>query len=135
MHKFSWYEAKSVEDAIGKANATASDILGKKPNGSSVIFKAGGIDLLDLMKEGLVNPSTVVGIKKIPGLDKIEYNEQDGLKIGANVTLEELENNAIIKEKYLAIHQAVAHAGTSQLRNSATLGGNLAQRTRFSHIE
>jgi xanthine dehydrogenase YagS FAD-binding subunit len=130
MNKFSWYEAKSIEDALSKVNATASDILGKAPNSSSVIFKAGGIDLLDLMKEGLVNPSIVVSIKKIPGLDKLGYGEQDGLKIGANVTLEELENNDVIKEKYLALHQAVAHAGTAQLRNSATLGGNLAQRTR-----
>ena len=130
MHKFSWYEAKSVEDAIDKVNATASDILGKKPNGSSVIFKAGGIDLMDLMKEGLVNPSTIVSIKKIPGLDQINYSESDGLKIGANVTLAELENNEDIKKKYLALHLAIAHAGTPQLRNSATLGGNLAQRTR-----
>ena len=50
MNKFSWYEAKSVEDAVGKVNATSSDILGKPQNGSSVIFKAGGIDLMDLMK-------------------------------------------------------------------------------------
>ena len=130
MNKFSWYEAKTVEDAVDKVNATASDILGKAYNDSSVIFKAGGIDLLDLMKEGLVNPSTIVSIRKIPGLDKIEYDEKEGLKIGANVTLAELENNAIVKEKFVALHQAIAHAGTPQLRNSATLGGNLAQRTR-----
>jgi xanthine dehydrogenase YagS FAD-binding subunit len=130
MNKFSWYEAKSVEDAVNKVNSTASDILGKAPNGSSVVFKAGGIDLLDLMKEGLVNPSSIVSIKKIPDLDKIEYSDTEGLKVGANVTLAELERNAVIKEKYLALHMAVAHAGTPQLRNSATLGGNLAQRTR-----
>ncbi len=130
MNKFSWYEAKSIEDALSKVNATASDILGKAPNSSSVIFKAGGIDLLDLMKEGLVNPSTIVSIKNIPGLDKVEYSDQDGLKIGANVTLEELEKNSLIKDKYMALYQAVSHAGTPQLRNAATIGGNLAQRTR-----
>lgn len=130
MHKFSWYEAKSVEDAIDKVNATASDILGKDPNGSSVIFKAGGVDLMDLMKEGLVNPSTIVSIKSIPGLDNISYDDQSGLSIGANVTLAELESHMDIKQKCLALHLAVAHAGTPQLRNSATLGGNLAQRTR-----
>lgn len=130
MQKFSWYEAKSVEDAVGKANATASDILGKNQDGSSVIFKAGGIDLMDLMKEGLVNPSTIVSVKSIPGLDQISYDAQSGLKVGANVTLAELEENEEIKKNYLALHQAVAHAGTPQLRNSATLGGNLAQRTR-----
>jgi len=130
MNKFSWYEAKTVEDAVEKVNSTASDILGKAPNGASVIFKAGGIDLLDLMKEGLINPSTIVSVKSISGLDKIEYSDKDGLKIGTNVTLAELEDNAIIKEKYHALHLAVAHAGTPQLRNTATLGGNLAQRTR-----
>lgn len=130
MNKFSWYEAKSVDDAVKRVNATASDILGKQPNGSSVIFKAGGIDLMDLMKEGLVNPATIVSVKKIPGLDKIEYSEKDGLRIGANATLADIEKHPVIKEKYQALHLAVAHAGTPQLRNSATLGGNLAQRTR-----
>ncbi len=130
MNKFSWYEAKSVDDAVKKVNSTASDILGKSPNGSSVVFKAGGIDLLDLMKEGLVNPSTIVSVKNIPGLDQIEFDEKEGLKIGANVTLAQLESHPVIKEKYLALHLAVAHAGTPQLRNSATIGGNLAQRTR-----
>ncbi len=129
MDKFSWYEAKSVDDAIKKVSATASDILGKPADGTASIFKAGGVDLMDLMKEGLVNPSTIVSVKRIPGLDKIELNKS-GLKLGANVTLGEIEADASIKEKFLALHQAVAHAGTPQIRNSATLGGNLAQRTR-----
>ncbi len=138
MNKFSWYEAKSVEDALENVNATSSDILAKKPENSTVIFKAGGIDLLDLMKEGLVNPGAIINIKKIPGLDKIEYDENSGLKIGTNTTLSELEGNDLIKTKYFALYQAVAHAGTPHLRNSATLGGNLAQRTRcwyFRSIE
>ena len=130
MNKFSWYEASSVEDALKSVNATVSDILGKKANGVSAIFKAGGIDVLDLMKEGLVNPATIVSISNIPGLDKIEIDDKGGLRIGANVTLANLEENETIKAKYVAFHQAVAHAGTPQLRNFATLGGNLAQRTR-----
>ena len=130
MNKFSWYEAKSIEDAVGKVNATASDLITLQTEGPSIIYKAGGIDLLDLMKEGLINPSAIVNIKKIPGLDKIAYDDETGLQIGANVTLTDLENNELIKNKYLALHQAIAHAGTPQLRNSATLGGNLAQRTR-----
>ena len=75
MNKFSWYEAKSVEDAVGKVNATSSDILGKQPNGSSVIFKAGGIDLLDLMKEGLVNPKTSVQLGiRVHNSDSYDFN-------------------------------------------------------------
>ncbi len=130
MNKFSWYEPKSIEDALGKVNATVSDILAKNGSKSSIIFKAGGIDLLDLMKEGLVNPGTIINIKNLPGLNKIEYDQKTGLRIGANVTLGEMESNKLIKDSYLALYQAVAHAGTPQIRNSATLGGNLAQRTR-----
>ncbi|MDZ7608561.1 MAG: FAD binding domain-containing protein [Cyclobacteriaceae bacterium] len=130
MNKFSWYEATSVNDALQHVNATASDILGKPAGNPGVILKAGGVDLLDLMKEGLVNPSTIVSVKNIPGLDKISFDEKTGLNLGANVTLADIENNEVIKSKYLALHLAVAHAGTPQLRNSATLGGNLAQRTR-----
>lgn len=130
MNKFSWYEAKSIDEAVKKVNATASDLFAMQKGDNSVVFKAGGIDLLDLMKEGLISPSAIVSVKKIPGLDKINYDEKSGLHLGTNVTLADLENNEMIKEKYLALHQAVAHAGTPQLRNSATLGGNLAQRTR-----
>lgn len=130
MNKFSWYEAKSVEDALGKVNATVSDILAKNGYKSSSVFKAGGIDLLDLMKEGLLRPGTIINIKNIPGLDKIEYDSKSGLRIGANTTLSEMESNQQIRDHYLGLHLAVAHAGTPQIRNSATLGGNLAQRTR-----
>jgi len=130
MNKFSWYEAKSVEDALGKVNATVSDILAKNGYKSSSVFKAGGVDLLDLMKEGLVNPGTIIDIRNIPGLNKIDSDNKSGLRIGANVTLAEMESNITIKNHYIALHQAVALAGTPQIRNSATLGGNLAQRTR-----
>jgi xanthine dehydrogenase YagS FAD-binding subunit len=130
MNKFSWYEAKSVEDALGKVNATVSEILAKNGNPTATVLKAGGVDLLDLMKEGLVTPGTIIGIRNIPGLDKIEYDSKAGLRIGANVTLGEMEANSRIRDQYQALFQAVSHAGTPQVRNSATLGGNLAQRTR-----
>lgn len=137
MNKFSWYEAKSVEDALAHSDTTVSSALTKLPQSSSVI-KAGGIDLLDMMKEGLLAPRMIVNIRNIPGLDKITDDKDEGVRIGANVTLAEIENNSLIKERYLALHQAVAHAGTPQLRNMASLGGNLAQRTRcwyFRSIE
>jgi xanthine dehydrogenase YagS FAD-binding subunit len=129
MNKFSWYEANSVRDALNNVNATASSILARGSESQKAIIKAGGIDLLDLMKEGLVSPGKVVSILKIPGLDQIT-RDPSGMRIGANVTLSDLEKNDQLKSEYLAIHQAVAHAGTPQTRNTATLGGNLAQRTR-----
>ena len=130
MHKFSWYKAKSVEDALSKVNSTVSDILGQRPKDSSAIFKAGGVDVMDLMKENLLSPSAIIDIREIPGMDQVEYVEKEGLKIGANALLGDLEANNTIKEKYHALYQAIEHAGTPQLRNMATIGGNLAQRTR-----
>ena len=129
MNKFSWYEAKSVEDAIQQANSNVSEQL----YGSSeeaAIFKSGGIDVLDWVKEGLLKPKTIINIRNIPGLDRISYDSRDGLSIGANVTLAEIATNKEIKDNYLALHQAVNHAATPQLRNMSTLGGNIAQRNR-----
>ena len=62
MNKFSWYEAKSVNEALGNVNSTVSDILAKNFTKTSAVFKAGGIDLLDLMKEGLVKPGKIISI-------------------------------------------------------------------------
>ncbi|MDH3711537.1 MAG: FAD binding domain-containing protein [Cyclobacteriaceae bacterium] len=130
MNKFSWYNAKSVEEALQEVNATVSEALSPKSPEAPAVFKSGGVDLLDLMKEGLVKPHKIININQIEGLDKITYDKKDGLRMGANATLAQIEAHPQIKETYLALHQAVAHAGTPQLRTMASLGGNLAQRTR-----
>lgn len=130
MNKFSWYDARSVNEALENVNSTVSDILAKNFTKTSSVFKAGGVDLLDLMKEGLVKPGKVINIKNIPGLDQVIFDPKTGLRIGANTTLAALEDNAMIKRNYLALHLAITNAGTPQVRNAATLGGNLAQRTR-----
>ena len=130
MDKFSWYEAKTVEEALEQVNATASEVLSFKKTEDTAVLKSGGIDLLDLMKEGLVNPSKVVNIRRIPGLYTITYDKRKGLTLGANTTIAQLEEDQTIKDQYLALHQAASHVGTPQIRNMATLGGNLAQRTR-----
>ena len=129
MNKFSWYEAKSIEDALNQVNSTVSEEL-YKPTQAAAVFKSGGIDLFDLVKEGLIQPRKIVNIRNIPGLDNISFDAKDGLRIGANVTLAELETNPEIEARYFALHQAVAHAATPQLRNMSTIAGNLAQRNR-----
>lgn len=129
MNKFSWYEAKSLEDALQQVNSTVSEQLYESSKGAAV-FKSGGIDIFDWTKEGLLSPEKIINIKNIPGLDKISYDRKEGLHIGANVTLAEIASNEIIKANYLALHQAVNHAATPQLRNMSTLGGNIAQRNR-----
>ena len=129
MNKFSWYEAKSVEDAVEQANTTVAEEL-YDPTGKAAVFKSGGIDLLDLVKEGLLQPQKIVNVRNIPGLDTINYNRRGDLRIGANVTLAEIESHEGIKADFFALHEAIAHAATPQLRNMSTLAGNLAQRTR-----
>ena len=129
MNKFSWYEAKSIEDALQHINRTVSEEL-SNPTESASIMKSGGVDVLDLIKEGMIEPKRIVNIRNIPGLGDIHYDDNEGLKLGANVTLAEIEESDLIKKNYLALHQSVASAATPQLRNMATLGGNIAQRTR-----
>lgn len=129
MNRFSWYEAKSLEDAIKQANSNLSEEV-YSPTGKAALFKSGGIDVLDFVKEGLVEPMTIINIRNIPGLNKISHEGSTGLRIGANVTLAEIEHNQEVADHYPALQMAVAHAATPQLRNMSTLGGNLAQRTR-----
>ena len=137
MNKFSWYDATTVDEALTQVNATVSEVLDKNPDASAV-FKSGGIDLLDLMKEGLIEPSKLVNIRNIKGLDAITFDKKEGLRIGANATLNQIAEHNIVKEQYMALHQAAGQAASPQLRNMASLGGNLAQRTRcwyFRSIE
>ena len=129
MNKFSWYEAKSLEDALQQVNSTVSEQL-YEHSGKASVFKSGGVDVFDLVKEGLLKPEKIINIRNIPGLDKIGYDPKKGLSIGSNVTLAEMASNPDIKTNYLALHQAVNHAATPQLRNMSTLGGNIAQRNR-----
>ena len=74
MNKFSWYEAKSLEDALDKVNSTVSQQL-YEATSDAAVFKSGGVDVLDWVKEGLLKPQTLINIKNIPGLDKIRTDE------------------------------------------------------------
>ncbi len=130
MNKFSWYDAASVEEAQKEVNSTVSQTIQPDADPNAAVFKAAGIDLLDLMKEGLSQPAKVVNVRNIPGLDEISFSPEKGLRLGPNVTLSQIADDEQIKTHYLAFHQAASHAATPQIRNMATLAGNLAQRTR-----
>ena len=95
----------------------------------SVALKAGGIDLLDLMKERVETPATVLSIG---GLDELSYirEDKDGVHIGALTTLADIGRNELLKTKYATLHHAAAEAATPQIRERATVGGNLCQRPR-----
>jgi xanthine dehydrogenase YagS FAD-binding subunit len=92
-------------------------------------YIAGGNDLLGLLKEYLVDPKILVNIKPLPGLDRIESGA-DVWTIGTNVTVAQIENHPEIKKLFPGLAQAAADVGSQQIRNVASVGGNLAQHSR-----
>ncbi len=122
MQSFEWVDASSIEEA-------ASFMAAGSP-AQPVVAKAGGIDLVDLMKEGIVRPARVVNLKTIPQLDSLSFDSSGTLRIGALATLAEIANHVEIRGHYPALAQAAEHAATPQVRNAATIGGNLLQRPR-----
>ena len=85
---------------------------------------AGGTDLLVAMKLRQLRPEVLIDLREIKNLRGIAWDEAKGLSIGAATRLEEIERSSIVREKYFALHQAVAAIGSPQVRAMATLGGN-----------
>lgn len=96
--------------------------------GSSEIL-AGGTDLLALMKDDVLGPKRLINIKDIKDLHGVSFNAQ-GLRIGALTTLGALADDENVKRNYPALAEALLEAASPQIRNLATLGGNLCQRPR-----
>ena len=92
-------------------------------------YIAGGNDLLGLLKEYLISADTLVNIKSLPGLNRIERGSKSWT-IGALVTIARIENDAAAKKTFPGLHQAAAEIASLQIRNVATVGGNLAQHSR-----
>src|SRR5260370_9728917 len=115
---------KAFQYATATSLASARDLLGE--NGR---YLAGGIDLLAEMKEYIAEPKVLVNIKSLPDLSKIEPGAQVWT-IGSNVTVAEIENHQKLKEVFPGLQQAAAEVGSQQIRNVATVGGNLAQHSR-----
>ncbi len=92
-------------------------------------YLAGGIDLLNEMKEYITEPKVLVNVKVLPGLNKIEAGDQ-AWTIGANVTIAQLEDHPEVLKVFPGLQQAAAEVGSRQIRNVATVGGNLAQHSR-----
>lgn len=105
----------------------AARLHAEDPSGRAV--KAGGVDLLDLMKEGLSAPAELLDIRRLPGLGGIVL-EEDALEIGALVSLAELAAHPAVRGEWPLLARAAAAIATPQIRNQATVGGNLAQRSR-----
>ena len=120
MRAFSYVSPTKKEEVIG--------LLGK--GWGEVEILAGGSDLLSLMKDDIVTPKALVNIKQVPGLHAIEGNPTIGLKLGALLTLDRISSTGLIQKVYPALAVAAGDAASPQIRNVATLGGNLCQRPR-----
>jgi xanthine dehydrogenase YagS FAD-binding subunit len=126
MKSFEWINATSVADAV--AALKSEPALADVDDAARPI--AGGQDLLTTMKEYITRPSRVVNLKGIRGLDQIAADRAGGLRIGALVTLTQLEEHPVIRRSFPGLSEAAHSVGTSQIRNLGTVGGNLCQRPR-----
>jgi len=126
MRSFEWVSATSVGDAVKQLQ------LRKPPEDPDEGPRpmAGGQDLLTTMKDYVTRPVRVVNLKTIPGLDRIETDPRGGLKIGALVTMAQLEAHADVGQKFPGLAEAAHSVATPQIRNLGTVGGNLCQRPR-----
>ncbi|HXR66552.1 MAG TPA: xanthine dehydrogenase family protein subunit M [Ktedonobacteraceae bacterium] len=120
MEPFSYLRAEDAATAVAQLTA--------HPRAAYI---AGGTTLLDLMKDNVLHPDTLVDITHLP-LRGIEATE-DGILIGSLTTMSEVARDALIRERYPVIAQALLASASQQLRNMATIGGNLLQHTRCSY--
>ncbi|CCV15161.1 xanthine dehydrogenase family protein subunit M [Mesorhizobium sp. STM 4661] len=121
MRDFSYLRASSV-DAARQASALPGAML-----------LAGGTTLIDLAKCGVAEPDTIVDITHLKGLDAITVDDQ-GATIGALAKMSSIADHADIKSRFPAVSEALWQAASAQIRNMATIGGNLMQRTRCPYF-
>jgi xanthine dehydrogenase YagS FAD-binding subunit len=123
MNRFSYARPGDMTTAIRE--------VGSEP---SAKFIAGGTNLIDLMKYNVERPTRLVDISHIPGLDTIEPTPSGGVRIGAMVTNGRVAYDARIARDYPLLASAILAGASAQLRNAASTGGNLLQRTRCGYF-
>lgn len=127
MREFAFKQAARVEEALVLATA--------RPDGQlrCTRYVAGGTTLIDLMKLNVERPALVVDINRLP-LDRVEPSSDGGICIGALVRNGDMAHHPLVKANYTALSQALLSGASAQLRNMATTGGNLLQRTRCTYF-
>jgi xanthine dehydrogenase YagS FAD-binding subunit len=123
MRPFRYQRAGDMADAV--------TMLAQAPNGT---FLAGGTNLVDLMRRGVATPDVLVDVRRL-GSDRIEELPDGGLRIGAAVLNSELAADRRVRRRYPVLSQALLSGASGQLRNLATTGGNLLQRTRCVYFQ
>src|SRR5438067_2406375 len=116
-------------DYVRETTVAAATRSGARP---SAKFIAGGTNLVDLMKADVERPLHVVDINALP-LSGIE-EAQGGLRIGARARMADVDANPLVEQRFPAVSQALLASASPQLRNAASIGGNLMQRTRCPYF-
>src|SRR5215831_13019785 len=124
MHSFEFIRPKDAAAAIASAAQSKT-----AQQGADVRFMGGGTTLIDLMKLNVETPARVLDINRLP-FDKIETTSDGGLKIGATVRNSDLAYDPRVQRDYSVLSQAILQGASAQIRNMATVAGNLLQRTR-----
>jgi xanthine dehydrogenase YagS FAD-binding subunit len=122
MKNFDYVRPATVSDAIAAAAEPGAAYL------------AAGTNLLDLMKGGVSRPDRLVDVTRLPGLDRIEQLADGGVRIGAMVRNADLAHDVDFARAFPAVVEALLSGASAQLRNAATVGGNLLQRTRCAYF-
>jgi xanthine dehydrogenase YagS FAD-binding subunit len=122
MNRFDYIRPATVADAVAAAAKPGAAYLGA------------GTNLLDLMKGGIARPKSLVDITRLPGLDRIERLPDGSVRIGALVRNADLAHDLDFAKSCPAVAEALLSGASGQLRNAATVGGNLLQRTRCGYF-
>jgi xanthine dehydrogenase YagS FAD-binding subunit len=122
MKTFDFVRPATVQDAVAAASQPGAAYL------------AAGTNLVDLMKGGVVRPTRLVDVNHLPGLDQIEHLSDGSVRIGALVRNADLAHDPDFARRFPAVAEALLSGASAQLRNAATAGGNLLQRTRCAYF-
>ena len=122
MNLFEFVQPRTVAEAVA---------AGSVPGAA---FHAAGTNLLDLMKGGVMRPARLVDVNRLPGLDRIEELPDGGVRVGALVRNADLAYDPGFARRFPAVAEALLSGASAQLRNAATVGGNLLQRTRCAYF-
>jgi len=121
MRAFEFHETADASEAV-TAVAAHPDAM----------FLAGGTTLIDLMRIDVLTPATVVGVRHV-GMSSIDISD-DAIAIGATVTNSELAWHPVVRDRYPVLAEAILSGATTQIRNMATVAGNILQRTRCPYF-
>lgn len=124
MRDFAYLRPRSTGEAV--------QLFAQQPPGTR--YFAGGTTLFDLMKLGVESPAKVIDVTRIDGLARIDASERTELRIGALAAMSEVAEHAVVLREFPALSESLWKAASQQLRNMATVGGNLLQRTRCAYF-